>query len=57
MTAGPRIDLSLTHLTIEATGFPIWALLLRGLVASTALLAAKYNLGHLAMMRPERSVF
>ena len=60
--AGPRIDLSFTHLTIEATGFPIRALLLRGLVASTARLAAKYNRGlspvaHLAMMHSERSVF
>jgi hypothetical protein len=57
ITAGPRVDLSIAHLTIEATGFPIRAQLLRGLVASAALLAAKYNLGHLAMMRPERSVF
>jgi hypothetical protein len=62
VNAAPRIDLSFTHLTIEATGFPIGALLLRGLVASTALLAAKYNRGlspvaHRAMMHPERSVF
>ena len=62
VNAAPRIDLSFTHLTIEATGFPIRALLLRGLVASTARLAAKYNRGlspvaHLAMMHSERPVF
>jgi hypothetical protein len=62
ITAGPRVDLSIAHLTIEATGFPIRAQLLRGLVASAALLAAKYNrglipAGHYAIMRPERSLF
>ena len=60
VTAGPRINLSFAHLTIEPTGVAIRALLLRRLEASTALQAAKYNLGlspvdHLVMMSPNRS--
>jgi hypothetical protein len=57
ITAGPSVNLSIAHLTIEATELLIRAQFLRGLIASTALLAAKYNRGHLAIMRPERSLF
>jgi hypothetical protein len=62
ITAGPSVDLSIARLTIEATGLLIRAQFLRGLIASSAILAAKYNRGliparHFAIMRPERSVF